>query len=78
VPFQRRKGEEKLLEMAGYAIAPRLAVYMGDRYAEFVSFCLNIDEKQGVPSAVLVQEAWLKLDEIRSAIVVVVCKDCKA
>jgi Protein kinase domain len=45
-----------------------VAVQMGDRYEELVRYCLEIDHKEELPSAAFVQEIWLRLDEMRSAL----------
>jgi hypothetical protein len=78
LPFQKRekvfkgctpeKVREELLNIASGLESDGVAVFMGEGFADLVSFCLNIDEKQEVPTAAFVQEVWLKLDEIRSAI----------
>ena len=78
VPFQRRdsvfkgcnpeKVREELLSIATGVKSDGVVVFMGRCFAELVSFCLNIDEKEEVPSSAFVREIWLKLDEIRSAI----------
>ncbi len=78
VPFQRRDGvfkgctpekvREELLSIATGGKSDGVAVFMGGSFSELVSFCLNIDEKEEVPSSAFVREIWLKLDEIRSAI----------
>ena len=78
VPFQKRDGvfkgrspekvREELLGLAAGVKTDGVAVFMGECFAELVSFCLHIDEKQEVPSSAFVKEVWLKLDEIRSAI----------
>ncbi|KAA8900220.1 kinase-like domain-containing protein [Sphaerosporella brunnea] len=46
-----------------------VAFQMGDRYAGLVRLCLNIDEKQELPTAAFIQDLWLALDEMRSAMV---------
>ncbi|KAL8727025.1 MAG: hypothetical protein Q9166_006323 [cf. Caloplaca sp. 2 TL-2023] len=78
IPFQKRetifKGihadevKSELLGLTKGTKADGVAVFLGERYADLVSFCLNIDEKQEVPTAAFIQEVWLKLDEIRSAL----------
>ena len=78
LPFQKReavfkgctpeKVKEQLLDMAVGTKSDGVAVYLGQRFGDLVAFCLNIDEKQEMPSASFVSEVWLKLDEIRSAI----------
>ena len=78
VPFQMRdsifrgctpeKVKEELLNIATGVSSDGVAVFMGDRFAKLISFCLNIDEKEEVPSSTFIQEVWLILDEVRSAI----------
>ena len=79
VPFPKREGvfkgctpekvREELLSIAtGGGKSDGVAVFMGGCFSELVSFCLNIDEKEEIPSSAFVREIWLKLDEIRSAI----------
>ncbi|KAI9766944.1 MAG: hypothetical protein M1840_006241 [Geoglossum simile] len=45
-----------------------VAVMMGDSYAALVRFCLEVDELVELPSAEFVEEVWLRLDEMRSAL----------
>lgn len=45
-----------------------VAVQMGKRYEEMIRYCLEIEHKEELPSAVFVQEIWLRLDEMRSAL----------
>ena len=78
VPFQRRDSvfqgctpeqvREELLSIATGVKSDGVAVFMGGSFSELVTFCLNIDQKEEVPSSAFVREIWLKLDEIRSAI----------
>ncbi|KAL8811118.1 MAG: hypothetical protein Q9200_002059 [Gallowayella weberi] len=78
VPFQKRdttfkdatpdKVKKDLLDMARGKKMDGVAVFLGERFADLVTFCLNVDEKQEVPTAAFIQEVWLKLDEMRSAL----------
>ena len=78
VPFQKRDGvfkgcgpekvREELLNIAMGVKADGVAVLMGESFAQLVSYCLNIGEKQEVPSSAFIQDIWLKLDEVRSVI----------
>ena len=78
VPFQKRDGvfkgcspekvREELLNIAAGGKWDGVAVMMGENFAQIVSYCLKIDEKQEVASSGFVQEIWLKLDEMRSAL----------
>ncbi|KAL9638839.1 MAG: hypothetical protein Q9204_001347 [Flavoplaca sp. TL-2023a] len=78
IPFQKRdsifKGtgadevKDELLALNRGTTRDGVAVFMGERFAGLVEFCLNIDEKQEVPTTAFIQEIWLKLDEIRSAL----------
>jgi hypothetical protein len=72
--FKGKSGEqmkEALLSLArgNFAEGGRgVAVQMGDRYEELVRYCLEIEHKEELPSAAFVQEIWLRLDEMRSAL----------
>lgn len=83
IPFQKRQelfknksGEqfkEVLTRLANGVQEPTskekgVAVMMGNGYTELVLLCLNIEEKQEVPTASFIQEIWLRLDEMRSAL----------
>jgi serine/threonine protein kinase len=75
-PFKGKRGEqmkEVLLSLARGTFTESskekgVAVQMGDRYGELVRYCLEIDHKEELPSAAFVQEIWLRLDEMRSAL----------
>lgn len=83
IPFQKREGlfkgktgEQFREALIGLANGIRqansrekgVAVMMGNGYADLVLLCLNIEEKQEVPTASFIQEIWLRLDEMRSAL----------
>lgn len=77
-PFQKRETTFKgitpeevrnvLFDLARGTKTDGVAVFLGQRFADLVAFCLNVDEKQEVPTAAFIQEVWLKLDDIRSAL----------
>ncbi|KAI4274256.1 MAG: hypothetical protein L6R38_006150 [Xanthoria sp. 2 TBL-2021] len=77
-PFQKREAIFKniapdevktvLLDIARGTKMDGVAVFLGERFADLVAFCLNIEEKQEVATAAFVQEIWLKLDGIRSSL----------
>lgn len=77
-PFYKREATFKgitpvevrnfLLDMTRGTKTDGVAVFLGEKFADLVEFCLNVDDKQEVPTAAFIQEVWLKLDEIRSAL----------
>ncbi|KAL8800903.1 MAG: hypothetical protein Q9182_004827 [Xanthomendoza sp. 2 TL-2023] len=66
VPFQKRettfkdatpvKGKKDLLDIARGKKTDGVVVFLGERFADLVTFCLNVDEKQEVPTAAFIQE----------------------
>ncbi|KAL8678993.1 MAG: hypothetical protein Q9224_007072, partial [Gallowayella concinna] len=58
--------KDDLLDMAIGKKTDGVAVFLGERFADLVVFCLKVAEKQEVPTAAIIQEVWLKLNELRS------------